>query len=64
MPAPMHMKAAVLRAFDKGLAIEDVAIARPHDRELLARTRAMGVCASDLSTIRGKTRYIASHPRP
>jgi len=49
------MKAAVLRAFDRPLAIEDVAIADPRDREVLVRIRATGVCASDLSTIRGKT---------
>ena len=55
MPSSMYMKAAVLRAFDKGLAIEDVAIASPRDREVLVRIRATGVCASDLSTIRGKT---------
>lgn len=49
------MKAAVLRAFDRPLAIEDVAIADPRDREVLVRIMATGVCASDLSTIRGKT---------
>jgi len=49
------MQAAVLRAFDKPLAIEDVPLADPKDREVLVRIRATGVCASDLSTIRGKT---------
>lgn len=49
------MKAAVLRAFDRPLAIEDIAIADPRDREVLVRIMATGVCASDLSTIRGKT---------
>lgn len=49
------MKAAVLRSFDAPLAIEDIAIAGPRDREVLVRIMATGVCASDLSTIRGKT---------
>lgn len=49
------MKAAVLRSFDRPLAVEDVAIADPRDREVLVRIMATGVCASDLSTIRGKT---------
>jgi len=49
------MKAAVLRAFDQDLSIEDVAIADPRDREVLVRIMATGVCSSDLSTIRGKT---------
>lgn len=49
------MKAAVLRAFDQDLAIEEVALANPKDREVLVRIRATGVCSSDLSTIRGKT---------
>lgn len=49
------MRAAVLRSFDDGLVIEDVAIANPRDREVLVRIMATGVCASDLSTIRGKT---------
>jgi len=49
------MKAAVLRSFDRPLSIEEVAIAAPRDREVLVRIMATGVCASDLSTIRGKT---------
>lgn len=49
------MKAAVLRAFDQGLVIENVPIADPRDREVLVRVMATGVCSSDLSTIRGKT---------
>lgn len=49
------MKAAVLRSFDLGLAIEDVVLADPKEREVLVRIRATGVCSSDLSTIRGKT---------
>ncbi len=49
------MKAAVLRAFGTDLAIEDVVIADPKDREVLVRIMATGVCSSDLSTIRGKT---------
>lgn len=49
------MKAAVLRAFDRDMEIEDVAIADPRDREVMVRIMATGVCSSDLSTIRGKT---------
>lgn len=49
------MKAAILRSFDDGLVIEDVVLAKPRDREVLVRIMATGVCASDLSTIRGKT---------
>lgn len=49
------MKAAVLRAFDRDLEVEEVAIQAPRDREVLVRIMATGVCASDLSTIRGKT---------
>ena len=45
------MKAAVLRAFDQDLAIEEVALANPKDREVLVRIRATGVCSSDLSTM-------------
>ncbi len=49
------MRAAVLRAFDRPLAVEEVTIQPPRDREVLVRIMATGVCASDLSTIRGKT---------
>lgn len=49
------MKAAVLRDFGRDLEIEDIAIADPGHREVLVRIMASGVCASDLSTIRGKT---------
>lgn len=49
------MRAAVLRAFDRDLEVEEVAIQDPRDGEVLVRIMATGVCASDLSTIRGKT---------
>lgn len=49
------MQAAVLRSFDLPLQIEDVTLAAPRDREVMVRIMATGVCASDLSTIRGKT---------
>lgn len=49
------MKAAVLRAFDRDMEIEDIAIAAPRDHEVMVRIMATGVCSSDLSTIRGKT---------
>ncbi|KKB08035.1 Zn-dependent alcohol dehydrogenase [Devosia chinhatensis] len=49
------MRAAVLRSFERDMDIEDVPVADPRDREVLVRIMATGVCASDLSTIRGKT---------
>ena len=47
------MKAAVLRAVGQPLSIEDVEIDRPHSREVLIRTAAVGVCRSDLHMIEG-----------
>ena len=48
------MKAAVLYEFGKDMAIEDVRLADPKDREVLLRITAAGVCHSDLSTFQGK----------
>jgi S-(hydroxymethyl)glutathione dehydrogenase/alcohol dehydrogenase len=42
------MKAAVLREIKKPLGIEDVQIGKPGPREVLIRTRAAGICHSDL----------------
>lgn len=50
------MKAAVLYEYGKDLVIEDVAIADPQDREVLVRIVATGVCHSDLSSARGRSR--------
>ena len=48
------MKAAVLREVDRPLEVEDVQIDKPGPREVLVRTRATGVCHSDLHYVEGK----------
>ncbi len=50
------MKAAVLHAYNEDMVIQDVAIADPKDREVLVRIAATGVCHSDLSASKGKSR--------
>jgi len=52
------MKAAVLREVGKPLQIEEVSIGKPGPREVLIRTKAAGVCHSDLHFIEG------SYPHP
>ena len=47
------MKAAVMRAYKTPLSIEDVELASPGPREVLVRTRACGVCHSDLHVLEG-----------
>ena len=47
------MKAAVLRAVNQPLSIEDVQIDNPKSHEVLVRTAACGVCHSDLHYIDG-----------
>ena len=47
------MKAAVLRQPGTPLTLEDIAIASPGPREVLIRTRACGVCHSDLHFVDG-----------
>jgi S-(hydroxymethyl)glutathione dehydrogenase / alcohol dehydrogenase len=54
------MKAAVLREVGKPLQIEDVQIGKPGPHEVLIRTKAAGVCHSDLHFIEGKY----PHPLP
>ena len=54
------MKAAVLREVGQPLQIEEVAVSRPGPREVLIRTRAAGVCHSDLHFIEGAYK----HPLP
>ena len=54
------MKAAVLREVGRPLEIEDVSISRPGPHEVLIRTRAAGVCHSDLHFIEGAYK----HPLP
>ncbi|CAN5272649.1 Zn-dependent alcohol dehydrogenase [soil metagenome] len=52
------MKAAVLREVGQPLQIEDVSIGKPGPHEVLIRTKAAGVCHSDLHFIEG------SYPHP
>jgi S-(hydroxymethyl)glutathione dehydrogenase/alcohol dehydrogenase len=52
------MKAAVLRQVGQPLQIETVSIGKPGPREVLIRTKAAGVCHSDLHFIEG------SYPHP
>src|SRR5258708_5039634 len=47
------MKAAVFRAIDQPLTIEDVEIDQPASHEVLVRTVASGVCHSDLHCLHG-----------
>jgi S-(hydroxymethyl)glutathione dehydrogenase/alcohol dehydrogenase len=54
------MKAAVFREVGKPLQIEDVAISKPGPHEVLIRTKAAGVCHSDLHFVEGKY----PHPAP
>jgi S-(hydroxymethyl)glutathione dehydrogenase / alcohol dehydrogenase len=51
------MKAAVLRAVKKPLAIEDVQVGKPGPHEVLLRTAAAGVCHSDLHFQNGSYFY-------
>jgi len=52
------MKAAVLHEVNKPLEIEDVEVSKPGPREVLIRTKAAGVCHSDLHFQNG------SYPHP
>jgi len=54
------MKAAVLYEVGKPLQIEDVQIDKPGPREVLIRTKAAGVCHSDLHFMEGSYK----HPMP
>ena len=47
------MKAAMLHEVNRPLQIEDVDISSPGPREVLVRTRASGVCHSDLHFVEG-----------
>ncbi len=51
------MKAAVLRETRKPLVIENVTINKPGPREVLIRTKAAGVCHSDLHFVEGLYPY-------
>ncbi len=54
------MQAAIFREAHAPLTIEDVAVDKPRDRELLVRTVATGVCHSDLHFVDG---HLASYTR-
>ena len=47
------MKAAVLHEVNQPLQMEEVDVALPGPREVLVRTRASGVCHSDLHFVEG-----------
>ena len=47
------MKAAVLFETRQPLEVADVVVAKPAPREVLIRTRAVGVCRSDLHFVDG-----------
>ena len=51
------MKAAVLHAQNQPLTIEDVALRKPGNREVLLRTAFAGICHSDLHFIEGLYPY-------
>ena len=51
------MKAAVLRAQNQPMEIEEVSVANPGPREVLVRTLAAGVCHSDLHFLDGSYPY-------
>ena len=48
------MKAAVLRGVNTPLEVEEVQLDNPRPREVVVRTRASGVCHSDLHFVEGK----------
>ena len=50
---PTTMKAAVVRAFGKPLVIEDVPVPVPGPGEILVKTKACGVCHTDLHAASG-----------
>lgn len=50
---PQLMRAAVVRAFDRPIAIEEVPVPTPGPGEVLVEIRASGVCHTDLHAARG-----------
>lgn len=49
----MKMKAAVLRAHNEPLSVEEVELMPPQEKEVLVKTAYTGFCHTDLSMIRG-----------
>ena len=56
------MQAAIFREAHAPLTIEDVAVDKPEDRELLVRTVATGVCHSDLHFVDGHLAAYTKNP--
>jgi ArsR family transcriptional regulator len=56
----MHVRAAVLRSVPGPLTIECVTVGEPEFHEVLVRTRAAGVCHSDLNAVRKRLDVSAS----
>lgn len=50
---PQKMQAAVVRNFDKPLALEEIAVPEPGPGEVLVRIEATGVCHTDLHAAKG-----------
>ncbi len=50
------MKAAVMRANDAPLELEDIRIDEPGPGEVLVKTAASGICHSDLTVLEGEYR--------
>ncbi|RAL39825.1 unnamed protein product [Cuscuta campestris] len=51
---PSHMRAAVFSEPNKPLSLEDFHMPRPKANEVLIKTKACGVCHSDLHVIKGE----------
>ena len=56
------MKAALLRAYNGPLTIEDVAVQEPQAGEVLVRIAASGICGSDIHARHGHTEVTAEFP--
>ena len=52
------MKAAVFREVNKPMEIEDITISKPGPREVLIRTKAAGICHSDMHFFNGSCRKL------
>jgi len=53
----MRMKAAVCRAVNQPISVEEVNLAAPKEKEVLVKTEYCGFCHSDLSAINGTTPF-------
>jgi S-(hydroxymethyl)glutathione dehydrogenase / alcohol dehydrogenase len=50
----MKMKAAVCRAYDQPMTIEEVELAPPKEKEVLVKTAFTGWCKSDFVVVSGR----------